>query len=305
MRERKIPEWIVKWVGSFISNRTTTLCLPGCNTNAFSTHTGIPLGSPLSPIFFLFYNTNLVDICNPPTLPASGTGFVDDVNALAFGKSTEENCRTLQTVHERCLDWARKHGASIAPDKYILVHFTKAMTKHNTSCPLVLPASTLYPSSSSCMLGVILDKKLSWEPHLQHIKSKLTTQTNVIKGLTASTWGACLRVSRLLYSAVVRPAITRGCPAWWAPPYTPFFRKGMGDELQKVENQCLRAVSGAFKATPVQSLQAEGGLPPLPLHMDGRQAQFQLRSAESGIDKVIGEGISKVRHFLSCTPICP
>jgi hypothetical protein len=29
MRERKILEWRVKWVGSFISNRTTTLCLPG------------------------------------------------------------------------------------------------------------------------------------------------------------------------------------------------------------------------------------------------------------------------------------
>jgi hypothetical protein len=29
MRERKILEWIVTWVGSFISNRTTTLCLPG------------------------------------------------------------------------------------------------------------------------------------------------------------------------------------------------------------------------------------------------------------------------------------
>jgi nitrate reductase assembly molybdenum cofactor insertion protein NarJ len=42
MRERKITEWIVKWVGSFISNRTTTLCLPGYNTEAFSTHTGIP-----------------------------------------------------------------------------------------------------------------------------------------------------------------------------------------------------------------------------------------------------------------------
>ncbi len=41
MRESKIPEWIVKWVGSFISNRTTTLYLPGHNTNAFSTHTEI------------------------------------------------------------------------------------------------------------------------------------------------------------------------------------------------------------------------------------------------------------------------
>ncbi len=91
MRERKIPDWIVKWVGSFISNRMMTLCLPGYNTDAFPTHTGIPQGSPLSPILFLFYNANLVKICNPSTLPASETVFVDDVNALAFGKSTEEN----------------------------------------------------------------------------------------------------------------------------------------------------------------------------------------------------------------------
>jgi hypothetical protein len=104
MRKRKIPEWIVKRVGSFISNRTTTLCLPGYNTDAFPTHTGIPQGSPLSPILFLFYNANVVDACNPLTLPASGTGFVDNVNALAFGKLTEENCRTLQAVHERCLE---------------------------------------------------------------------------------------------------------------------------------------------------------------------------------------------------------
>jgi hypothetical protein len=85
MRERRIPEWIVKWVSSFISNRTTTLCMPGYNTDAFPTHKGIPQGLPLSPIRFLFYNANLVDICNPPTLPASSNGFVDDVNALAYG----------------------------------------------------------------------------------------------------------------------------------------------------------------------------------------------------------------------------
>ncbi len=31
----------------------------------------------------------------------------------------------------------------------------------------------------------------------------------------------------------------------------------------------------------------------------------RLKSAESGIDKVIGEGIGKVRSYLSCTRICP
>jgi hypothetical protein len=70
MRERIIPEWIVKWVGSFISNRTTTLCLPGNNTDAFPMHTGIPQGSLLSPIDFFFDNANLVKAWNPPTLPA-------------------------------------------------------------------------------------------------------------------------------------------------------------------------------------------------------------------------------------------
>jgi hypothetical protein len=215
-------------VGSFVSSRTTTLCLPGYNTDAFPTHTGIPQGLPLSPILILFYNANLVEICNPPTLPASGASFVDDMNALAFGKSTEENCRTLQTVHEWCLEWARRHGASFAQEKYILVHFIKGRTKHNHTCPLILPTSTIHPIPSARVLGVILDKKLSWQPHLHHIMSKLATQTNVLSRLTASTWGASQRVLRLLHAAVVRPAITTGCLAWWAPPFYAIFPKRDG-----------------------------------------------------------------------------
>ncbi len=153
MRERKIPEWRVKWVSSFISNRTTTLCLPGYNTDAFPTHKGIPQDSPLSLILFLFYNANLVNACNLPTSPSSGISSVDDVNALAFGKTTENNCRTLRSIHERCLEWARKHGALFAPEKYILVHFTTARTKHNTACPLTLPSLTITPCPSARVLG--------------------------------------------------------------------------------------------------------------------------------------------------------
>ncbi len=44
LRKIKNPEWIVKWVVIFISKITTTLCLPGYNSNAFLTHTGIPQG---------------------------------------------------------------------------------------------------------------------------------------------------------------------------------------------------------------------------------------------------------------------
>ncbi len=41
MRGSTIHGSIVKLMGSFISNRTTTICLPGYNTNNFPTHTWI------------------------------------------------------------------------------------------------------------------------------------------------------------------------------------------------------------------------------------------------------------------------
>ncbi len=236
MRERKIPEWIVKWVSSFIRNRTATLCLPGYNTDTFLTHTGIPQGSSLSLILFLLYNANHVDACNLPTSPSSEISFVNDVNALAFCKTTEDNCRRLQRIHKHCLEWARKHKASFASEKYIFMRCTKARTKHNITCLLTLLSFTITPSPSARVLGVILDKKFSWQPHLQHIKSKLAIQTNDLTRLTASAWGASLRVSKLLYTIVVCLAVTTGCPAWWAPPDMILYPQGVRKELQKAEN---------------------------------------------------------------------
>jgi hypothetical protein len=87
-------------VGNFISSRTMTLILLGCNTDAFPMQMGIPQGSPLSPFIFLFHSANLVSACKPLTLPALSNSFVDNVNTLVFSKSTEENCRTLHIVHE-------------------------------------------------------------------------------------------------------------------------------------------------------------------------------------------------------------
>ncbi len=60
MLEGKILVSKVKWVSSYISNRTTTLCLSGYHTDTFPMHTGIYQGLLLSPICFFFYNVNLV-----------------------------------------------------------------------------------------------------------------------------------------------------------------------------------------------------------------------------------------------------
>lgn len=101
LRKRKIPEWIPKWVESLLLDRKTTLAIHRQVTNMSEVRTGIPQGS-ISPILYLFYDADSLDICERPGMRTSGLGFVDDVNILAYGTSTEENCKTLEKVHKKC-----------------------------------------------------------------------------------------------------------------------------------------------------------------------------------------------------------
>ena len=62
-------------------------------------HVGVPSGSPLSPILFLFYNGTLVNSLESTTLPSAPLGFADDANLLAFRDTTSSHCNALRKAH--------------------------------------------------------------------------------------------------------------------------------------------------------------------------------------------------------------
>jgi hypothetical protein len=101
-------------------------------------------------------------------------------------------------------------------------------------------------------------------------------QTYALTKLTASTWGASLSISRLLYTSIVRPILTQLSPAWHSPTGTALSQKWLLKELSPLQKSCLRAISRTYKATPIQNLEAEVGVPPLRIHLDSLQAQFRL-----------------------------
>ena len=71
--------------------------------------------------------------------------------------------------------------------------------------------------------------------------------------------------------------------------------KGVTAKLQKHQNQGLRTVLGAFKATPIRQLETEAYVPPLDLWLNGRTARFQARIERSGLAQSIRNACSAIR----------
>ena len=80
LRERRVPGDLVAWIESFY-NRRRALVVVGDYESPIKDimHVGIPQGSPLSPILYVFYNANLVQ--GQINKRQGSIGFIDDYNA--------------------------------------------------------------------------------------------------------------------------------------------------------------------------------------------------------------------------------
>ncbi|KAI1000147.1 hypothetical protein K3495_g8053 [Podosphaera aphanis] len=109
LKQKGIPLWITRFIKSFLEGRTTSVVLGSFKGGQIPTITGIPQGSSLSPILFLFFASTLLPLLQSPN--SSAVGFVDDTNILTWSDTTEENCRRLEKLHEKCELWAKSHGS--------------------------------------------------------------------------------------------------------------------------------------------------------------------------------------------------
>jgi hypothetical protein len=96
LRKRGINEKTVKWIGSFLHDRHIKVVINEYTLKEYEIAIGIPQGSSLSFILYLFYNADLVESCNTNAIVA--IGYIDDVAIMATGNTIKELCDKLATA---------------------------------------------------------------------------------------------------------------------------------------------------------------------------------------------------------------
>jgi len=311
LRKIGFPGWAVRWVKAWLTGRSAILHFDGRHADSFPILASVPQGSPLSPILFLLYIASLYNILKEKHPHISLAGFADDTNLLAFGKNGDINVSQLQEAWLTCLKWAETRGMAFAAEKCELIPFNKGRRQWQNAVKLSTPGTdqghtSIKPTGSARFLGVWLDRKLSWKAHKTAVEKKLKTQDFALSRIAAKTWGPGLVRAREVYTKCIRSAIAYGAASFHVPTQPEDKPKGITERLYKAQNRSLRIVAGAYKATPIRSLETETWVPPLDLYLNKRLADFEARLATplqgpsaTGVPKTTGSIILQACNKLA------
>ncbi|GCB25873.1 RNA-directed DNA polymerase from mobile element jockey [Aspergillus awamori] len=201
MKARGIPEDLLRWVEAFCSERTATIQINGQLSEIHSLpQAGLPQGSPLSPILFLFFNADLVQ--RQIDSQGGAIAFVDDFTGWVTGPSAQSNREGTEAIINEALDWEKRSGATFEADKTAIIHFTPKAYKSDRG-PFTIKGQTVEPKDHVKILGVLMDTSLKYKEHIARAASKgleAVMELRRLRCLSPST-------ARQLFTSTVAPVV--------------------------------------------------------------------------------------------------
>jgi hypothetical protein len=124
LKKSGIPQEYIDWYRRRLDGRSTSLIFDDFHSESFQVKGGVDQGCPLSPLAFIFYNTDLFRVADPrPRKGELSLGFIDDVALIAKGESCEEANTKLTRIMEKrggALQWSEEHHAEFELDNTAL-----------------------------------------------------------------------------------------------------------------------------------------------------------------------------------------
>ena len=241
---------VLLWIKSYIAGRTQrVITRSNGQSDWVSTNLGVPQGSVLGPLLFSLYINDLSVVFNCPQLQNS----FKTINHVLYADDLQTYVRTtideltagiarLSDTARAVAAWAQSSGLRLNVGKTKAIIFG---SKYNINLvhELQLPGievddGVVVPFADTVKsLGVIMDSKLTWKEHVEHVTKTVNRVLYSLKFFKSSTTEALRKqlagALDIDYCSIVFLDVNDG------------FR----EKLQKSQNSCVRYISAASSGT--------------------------------------------------------
>ncbi|MCP3668244.1 MAG: hypothetical protein GY696_38110, partial [Gammaproteobacteria bacterium] len=258
LTERRASPTVTRWINSMLSCRRVSASL-GNSRKTAQPKRGCPQGGVLLPLLWSLVADSLFTKLNESGFPS--IGYSDDGVTLIRGNILSDVCNRMQQALAILEAWCIPRGLSVNPKKTELVLFTrKLLSKAEGYKRPVLFGKALLLRQEVKYLGVILNEKLSWRPHIKALKKKASKALWICRRLIGLRWGVNPKAAFWMYVSIVRPMIMYASPIWWKGPAEVIALQRHLSVLQRI---ALVGITGVMSTTPTAALENMLNLAPL------------------------------------------
>nr|KAG5686914.1 hypothetical protein BaRGS_020723 [Batillaria attramentaria] len=188
---------LYQFVQAFLADRRISVRVGASLSDEHTLDMGVPQGSVIAPTLFSVMLHDIEAKVGRPDIKMSL--YADDLaiwtelptqlpGKTAFMKKLYERWRTkFQSCVDDIQGYMGQNGFQLSPEKTSLVVFSRTNGAKN-AMSIQIGNVTIKPCSEAKFLGVTLNERLRWQPHISNLTAKAARSVNLIKILSAERW---------------------------------------------------------------------------------------------------------------------
>lgn len=273
LKEYGLNGHILHYVKNFLTDRTFRVKANGHLSTPKMQVNGLPQGEILSVTLFLVAINKIFSYIPNDT---KFELFADDLVLYTKNRNINTITGKLQSAINNLQTWCMETGFKFSPNKTKAIVFTnKRLINLN---PLIIHNTNIQYVKQIRFLGMILDSKLKWSPHIDNVKRECSQRNNLLKTLGHQKWGAEKETLIMIYKALIRSKLDYGSFLYMHAC------KSALKKLDSIQNTALRISSGAFRTSPTLSIACETGEAPLHYRRNKLALTYIARLAQNPVN---------------------
>lgn len=295
LRKKGCPYNLRKIINSYFEDRKVIVNYAGATATKRNTK-GCIQGSIGGPTFWNILLDPLLD-----QLEGSGTycqAFADDIVLVFSGRCVSEMQENINQTLDSVQDWGIKNKLNFAAHKTNGMIITKKLKFDD---PIMsMGGKTINIVDEIKLLGLTIDKKLTFNSHISNICKKSSGIYNQLSRAAKVSWGLNSEIIRTIYVAVIEPIVLYAASVWYEAAEKIMVKK----QLDSIQRGFAQRVCRSYRTVSLTAALLLSGLLPLDLRILEAAYLFEVKRGRP-IDRFVAdrELETRISFTKACHPV--